>query len=225
MNSDLLRYAGAIARDDLAEYLTDPTRGVTQATGLSADLAAMNSSISSLIESSAAGANRAAWDAPTAKVLYEGLGDLPIALAVDMRFWHWLCIEPFSQFVWFRWLGSVPEDPGLVLTPALSERFLGTASLRGVSRNALARLYWAARTLRESDDDYSLVDRALANQDFFQAIFERSLGLYRPAATACLKVLGESSEERDSREVVIQSSAGLPSSDSRRLMRKTLPGI
>jgi hypothetical protein len=36
---------------------------------------------------------------------------------------------------------------------------------------------------------------ALENQDFFQAIFERKFGLHRPAASACLSVLNNASEE------------------------------
>jgi hypothetical protein len=39
------------------------------------------------------------------------------------------------------------------------------------------------------------VYEALANQDFFQAIFERKFGLYPPAARACLDVLRDASED------------------------------
>lgn len=197
MDSELLKYSKPVTRSQLPAFLAAPTIGPSSPTGCVADLAAMGASMAHIMESTApkGSIGRAAWDAPTARVLYEGLGRLPVSVAVDMRFWHWLCIEPFSRFVWQRWLGAVPDDPREAMTPALSERFLGTASLRGVSRNALARLYWTARTLRESTEDYSLVDQALGNQDFFQAIFERALGLYRPAAIACLNTLGGSSED------------------------------
>jgi len=63
-----------------------------------------------------------------------------------------------------------------------------------VSRNALARLYWCATALWGEAEGYKWVRAALTNQDFFQGIFERKLGLCRPAAVAALKELSKKDE-------------------------------
>lgn len=109
--------------------------------------------------------------------------------AADARVWHWLCVRAAPEFVWRRW-GDGVIVPALDvldqhLTTALGSRFLGGSSLNGVSRNALARLWWTAESLRDGDD-YALAELAFARQDAFQAIFERFFGLHDASARACL---------------------------------------
>ena len=105
--------------------------------------------------------------------------------AADPRVWQWLCVTQFPDLVWRRWSGQAPA-PGMLheaLTRGLYPRFLCRASLNGVSRNTLSRLWW---TVEQLDGDYELARHALSNQDMFQNIFERFFGIYRPAARACL---------------------------------------
>ena len=83
----------------------------------------------------------------------------------------------------------------------MMERFLGAGTLRGTSRNALARLWWCAESLSSGQDGYRLARQALARQDLFQAIFERQFGLYPPAVRACLRRFGNSGvSEREWRD-------------------------
>jgi hypothetical protein len=113
---------------------------------------------------------------------------IPLTLreAADMRVWHWLTVR-FQNIVWQRWPSYHRQwQETEELTGEAVSRFLGRSSLNGVSRNTLARLWWAAEQMSEGDD-YSLARAAVENQDRFQAIFERRYGLYRPAARACLK--------------------------------------
>lgn len=118
--------------------------------------------------------------------------------AADMRVWHWLTVR-FQGLVWQRWPKYHQQwQQNEELTGEAVSRFLGRSSLNGVSRNTLARLWWAAEQMSEGDD-YALARDAVDNQDRFQAIFERRFGLYLPAARACLECfhdLGES-EVRD----------------------------
>lgn len=137
---------------------------------------------------------RPTWDREMIEPLHLALKGLPRRVATDMRFWHWLCIVEFPDFVWLRWHGSVPEGPSEQIGSALSGRFLGTPTLNGVSRNALARLWWCAEALYSQEDDYVLVRRVMSNQDLFQAIFERKFGLYPQAARAVLSYLSENKE-------------------------------
>jgi len=104
--------------------------------------------------------------------------------AADPRVWQWLCVSHFPSLVWRRWAGGEPAPAELhdALKVPLYPRFLCRASLNGMSRNTLARLWWTAEHL----GDYDLARSALSNQDMFQNIFERSYGIYPPAARACL---------------------------------------
>ncbi|MEZ5343576.1 MAG: DUF6339 family protein [Acidimicrobiales bacterium] len=127
---------------------------------------------------------RSDWDIHLLEELHRGL-PLTRSQAADPGLWHWLTIGPLSRFVWLRWTGTDPQGPPDEIGPALSGRFLGTASLNGVSRNALSRLWWTAEVLVEQGD-YSKAHSALRNQDLFQNVFERRLGLCVPVVKACL---------------------------------------
>jgi hypothetical protein len=139
---------------------------------------------------------RSSWDRELVQPLYKALKGLPRRTLVDIRFWHWLCIVPLQDFVWYRWYGQIPEDPRMALnqSQALIGRFTGTSSLNGFSRNALARLYWCAATLYTEEEEFHWVELVLSNQDLYQAIFERKFSLYPPAVRACLIELKDRTE-------------------------------
>lgn len=122
-------------------------------------------------------------DAPLVEALHVSL-PLTRRAAADPRLWQWLCVREFPDLVWRRWSAGAPLPEMLreALTSSMGPRFLARSSLNGVSRNTLARLWWAAEEL----DDYDLARRALSSQDKFQNIFERFFGLYPAAARACL---------------------------------------
>lgn len=138
---------------------------------------------------------RARLDRELAAPLHRALTGLSRRDATDMQFWRWLCVCQFQDVVWYRWYGRIPVDFGGIISPSLAERFLGSPTLHGVSRNAFARLWWCAEALYTEEDGYDLVNIALSSQDFFQGIFERMFGLYVPAARACVRVLRDSSED------------------------------
>jgi hypothetical protein len=100
--------------------------------------------------------------------------------------------------VWKRWLGNIPDSPAVALeSGSLWQRFLGNQSgkstLSGMSRQALARLWWCAEILG-TEDGYRLARTAVRRQDLYQAVFEREFGLYPPAARACIKFFDGRSE-------------------------------
>src|SRR5262249_7520155 len=121
--------------------------------------------------------------------------DVDRAQAADMRFWHWLTTTELREFVLLRWLGHIPATfPVDFAWGRLPERFLGRFNLHDVSHNALARLWWVAEALSDNGN-YDLARKALVRQDLFQAIFERELGMYSPAARAAIKMADQVSEE------------------------------
>ncbi len=184
----LKRYADPVRHAQLALVLERPAFLPVEGTGASADFTGLRESFARLLEETPEGAERSFWDARLVEPLHRAL-DISHRLAADMRLWHWLCISELREIVWERWHGRVPDNIGEALSESLAGRFLGTATLNGVSRNALARLWWCGETLKTGDatDPYALARKALERQDLFQAIFEREFGLYPPAARACLK--------------------------------------
>lgn len=191
--TNLFRYELALHEHQLETALTNPAAFRTVALNVSTSFDAFASHLTELIERDE---DPASWDRALVTHLHRALkAKVDRRTTLDPRFWHWLTTQPLREFVWCRWYGEVPDTPEEVLSSALAERFLGAASLHGFSRNAVARLYWAGETLYSDADDYRLAVEALHNQDFFQAIFERKLGLYRPAAVACLKALKDYDEK------------------------------
>lgn len=138
---------------------------------------------------------RARLDRELAAPLYRALTGLSRRDAADMQFWHWLCVCQFQDIVWYRWYGRIPVDFSGSISTSLAERFLGSPTLHGVSRNAFARLWWCAKALYTEEDGYDLVNIALSNQDLFQGIFERKFGLCVPVARACVRGLINSSQD------------------------------
>lgn len=195
--SVLYRFQEPTTAVRLREILENGEEELSESTGHEVDLNEVRDRIQIItgLASGATSQQRAYWDQLLIEPLHQALRKVPRSVAADMRLWHRLCVIEFPEFVWLRWLGRVPENVGTSLTDAMVQRFLGSNTLHGVSRNALARLYWCAETLYSESEGYEWVRQALANQDLFQAIFEREFGLYPPAARACLRVLRNAGEQ------------------------------
>ena len=184
----LKRYTDSVRHAQLEMALERATFLPVESIGAAADFTGIRETFARLLEETSEGAERSFWDARLVEPLHQALV-ISRRQAADMRLWHWLCISELQDIVWERWHGKIPGNLAEALTESLAGRFLGTATLNGVSRNALARLWWCGETLKTGDgaDPYLLARKALERQDLFQAIFEREFGLYPPAARACLK--------------------------------------
>ena len=136
------------------------------------------------------------WDEQLVEPFHRAMERIPEGVALDMRLWHWLCLVRYQDMVRSRWLpASSARSPEVV--HQRQSRFLGSNTLQGISRNALARLWWAGETLYSEDDGYNLAKKVFANQDLFQGIFEREIVLHQPAARAMVRVL----QAEDSRTI------------------------
>jgi hypothetical protein len=192
MRMDLHRYLGRIEPDMVPILLEDPHRVPIEDVGESVDLTDLLSVVATMADGDST-LQRAKWDSIVLEPLHRAMQPVSRRITCDMRVWRWLCIVPMKEFVLRRWCGASSQD-GMLLTPAQRGRFLGSRSLHGMSRNALARLFWCADLLWTEDNGYALAREAIANQDFYQAIFERALGNYPPAARAALRVLRDADE-------------------------------
>ena len=198
MTVELRRYILPVTPYSLPDLLRNPESVETDSLDIRVDFSEFQEQFSELRSQNedAITPERAHWDRHLVEPLHHALRDMTRRMASDMRVWHWLCIGQLQDFVWFRWHGRVPDQiTDDAMSRSLCERFLGNQTLRGVSRNALARLWWCGATLYSGVERYARACEALANQDFFQAIFEREFGLYPPAARACLRELADASED------------------------------
>lgn len=174
----------------------------TESLGVEVDLSAAVATLERLRERTD-DRNRSAWDAEMAAPVHEALAPaLTRRQATDPGLWHWLCISTmFREYVWLRWHGLVPADNREALGDrGVSSHFIGGASLVGLARNAVARLYWTRETLLSGADDVeeadALVRDVLQRTDLFAAIFERRVGLHPPAARAAVRTLLDVGEDQ-----------------------------
>lgn len=193
MRLELSRYVTPLTPPELPAVLAGDRVPPLEIAGSTTDFTDVSAVIGALIEKErgADATRRSHWDAELVEPLHQALNGIPRRVAVDMQFWHWLCTAPafMREYVWYRWHGSVPADPTLAEAPGLAAHFLGRPSLVGFSRNAFARLYWAAETLYTEDDGYDLARRVLTNTDLYSGVFERKLALHPPTAQLCVRQL------------------------------------
>ena len=203
MTVELRRFSIPLTIRQLAVALEDSSNIETESLGIVADFKEVKTAFKDFrtANAGASSSERAKLDRELAMPLHKALAHLTRRASTDMHMWHWLCICEFKDVVWYRWYGNVPTDLSSTISTSLAERFLGTPTLHGISRNALARLWWCVESLYSESDGYELVNLALGNQDFFQAVFERGFSLYIPAARACLRTLRNASED-ERREAV-----------------------
>jgi hypothetical protein len=93
--------------------------------------------------------------------------------AADKRVWNYLTVAEFPKYVLRRWRNSENPDD---IVPV--DRFLGEDS-----KNALARLWWAAELTRNGPD-YSATTKALSNSRFGISWQHLDSMHHRPAALA-----------------------------------------
>ena len=140
-------------------------------------------------------------DAQLAQEIHAALNGLPRRVLTDPLMWQWLTLEVFPNYVRSRWFGDYElrqlretDGAGKALIPdSAVKRFLGNASMVGVSRNALARLFWGAEAAwfqASGKDRYAEVDIVFASSDLFVGVFERVLGLREDTSLELIREIG-----------------------------------
>jgi hypothetical protein len=121
------------------------------------------------------------------KWLNQATPKIPRSVFGDERLWTALCHGTFADYMVRRWGTDLPDDTfpeedqnDIKGKPEgygrISIRFfVKGASQRGIVRNGLARLFWAADLALEADGTYDLVRQMFRKQDIHQNIIERSM--------------------------------------------------
>lgn len=187
MAEELMRFENPLTTSQLADVLVGSLSPAVEKTGQKANLEPVEKALRRL--SSNPGTAKTEYDIEVLEVLHKQLKHLPVSLKVDMRFWQWMTVKRFPNFVWMRWNnGAIPKDIGGALARrGMPERFLGNRSLRAKNRNALSRLFLTADILWDKADGYKLATAAFLKQDRHTSIFEREMGLVPAAARALIR--------------------------------------
>lgn len=222
MVEDLLRFETPVSPGELAYVLLGSASPPVQKTGAKANLDPVEKTFRKLAAQSST--KKGDYDVAMCEVLHRKLKHLPAPIKLDMRMWQWLTIRRFPDFVWTRWDGKIPTDVGAALARGgMADRFLGSRSLRGRNRNALARLFFTADILHDGKEGYRLAATAFANQDRHTSIFEREMGLVPAAAKALIKVtqkMGSEDIQKTAKRLNhIGSALVLESVDEQQLVR------
>jgi len=123
---------------------------------------------------------------------------IPRSVFGDERLWTALCHKTFANYMVNRWGTEKTDD-----TPVAEEQtdsrgkpegygrisirfFVKGASQRGIVRNGLARLFWAADLALDSGS-YELVHQMFRKQDIHQNIIERSMCIDSKITKSMLK--------------------------------------
>jgi hypothetical protein len=189
MSVPLQRFVRPARPGEIAVFREDPTALETETVaGVEVDLSGVREVFERFAAKfpNASSRERALLDSELVEPLHQAVPLTPRD-AGDMRIWHWLCLSELFDLVSWRWSGSRSLPSEERVGGALAGRFLGSNTLHGVSRNALARVWWCGESLHSEHDGYTLARDVLSNQDLFQNIYERYFGLYPPAARAFIR--------------------------------------
>lgn len=129
-------------------------------------------------------------DAENSRRLYESFrGNINRVQATDRRIWTYLTHETFWSYMQSRWPVSTEGTVG--------DRYFCD---RGMLRNGIARLYWAAELSYDSvNDSYEYTDFLLSRQDLLSQM-DRSFTKNRKVLLASLKVLRENARLSEDRQ-------------------------
>lgn len=138
------------------------------------------------------------YDLENSRRLYEALHGLSLTQATDPRLWTYLTHVKYWQYMRKRWpveKSIKGEDLSKAVSPLKDRYFLIGDRSRGVTRNGLARLWWAGYTChidgKTGDESYALAIPLFSKQDVFASFMERAFSKNRVVMKALLSILLE----------------------------------
>lgn len=183
----LERVPSPIHVEQVARWIAEPDALSSEPTGDTADLSLFRDEVERLLAKRAT--LKAKSDTGLAGALHQSLRDVRRRTLLDPRTWQWLTIVEFGDYTLARWADGIDRSKADELDPAQLGRFVGSASLVGRSRNALARLFWGADMAYSVTGDYEHVETVFANSDLVVGVAERLIGLDPAASIAIMSRL------------------------------------
>ena len=117
------------------------------------------------------------FDAENAKTIHSALGDLPLTLSIDERFWSYLTHAVFWKYMIKRWplANGLQSKEGPVGYLREHYFFMGNRD-RALIRNGISRLWWYGYVSHDPlrENPYELTEVLLEKLDIAQQLLERS---------------------------------------------------
>lgn len=135
------------------------------------------------------GGDSAQHDATNAKRIYTWLSHLDPAIAMEERLWACLTHDTFHEYMQARW---PVEASSTILRRYLFEG----NSFASLSRNGIARLWWAGYLTKDDrrDNPFELTDTLFMRQDIQVSLLERAIGKCRKVRMGVLSYLASNHE-------------------------------
>lgn len=149
------------------------------------------------------------FDLENTQIIYSALRDLPLALAIDERFWAYMTHAVFWDYMRARW----PVEKALATQKPegyLREHYFFMANRdRALIRNGISRLWWYGHVSYDANrsNPFELTEVLLEKLDIAQQLLERS---YSRNATITKTILSM---------LVEKKAAGNPFSDRHKKFR------
>jgi hypothetical protein len=129
------------------------------------------------------------FDSENARRIFEWVGPIAPALAMEERMWAYLTHVTFADYMHLRW--------PVTKASTIHRRYLFEGrSFDSLSHNGIARLWWAAALTRDAErsNPFELTDVLFHRQDIQVALLERSLGKCRAVRTGVLDFIRANKE-------------------------------
>lgn len=113
-------------------------------------------------------------DIENSKRIYESLKHIPVNLAANDRFWSYLNLVKYYDYMSVRWEDSNVKSQQH--TSTLGPKYLTTMYKGGPGTNGLARLWWFSHLTYDSERDnpYELTEFLLSKQEYTYLFLNRS---------------------------------------------------
>ncbi|HEF5063566.1 TPA: hypothetical protein SAQ65_002556 [Bacillus cereus] len=113
-------------------------------------------------------------DIENSKRIYESLKHIPVNLAENDRFWSYLNLCEYWDYMNVRWEDSNIKSQQHIAT--LAPKYLITMYKGGPGTNGLARLWWFAHLTHDEkrDNPYELTEYLLSKQDYTYIFLNRT---------------------------------------------------
>jgi len=136
------------------------------------------------------------YDLENSKRLFEALSSISLSQASDPRLWTYLTHVKFWKYMRKRWSidkSLKAEDLSKAIGPLQDRYFLIGDRSRGLTRNGVARLWWAGYTCQSFDDNgqnnFDLARPLFLKQDVYSSFMERAYSKNKTVMNALLSIL------------------------------------
>lgn len=132
------------------------------------------------------------FDLENSERLYSALRGLTLTQASDPRLWTYLTHVKYWKYMRKRWPIKAGAESDKVKGSILSRYFLVGDKARALTRNGVARLWWAGHTCYSAAPDgeeFAYAKALFATQDVYASLMERAFSKNRKIIQPVLSVL------------------------------------